>query len=508
MAMAATLIRRGAAQFGDRVAVYFEDKTMTFAEVDQATNRIAANLAAAGIAKGTRIALLVGNGLWSIPIDFATMKSGIVRVPLNARLSVEEHERMLTEADCQVLVHDAALSERAHELAGRRPGLRLFGLGANDEGDEAELLDGLDEPAPEPDIVIEPEDPCLMLYTSGTTGVLKAVIHTQASYGAICSNILANLVNPQRDSVMLHAASLIHASGTFVLPYWVRGGAAAVLSGFEPAGYFAAIKNYRATELNLVPTMIGMLVNSPEATEADMSSVRAVIYGASPMPPAILRSARQAWGPILVQYYGQSEAPLCIAVLTAEDHDDETLWGACGQPAVDLDLRIADEAGQPVAPGEIGEIVLRAPFRMAGYFRADDLNAEMTTADGWLRSRDMGRIDERGYLHLVDRRSDMIITGGYNVYPREVEDALSEHPAVLECAVVGAPDEKWVEAVTAFVLLRDGHQASEQEIIDFVRGRIAAHKAPKSVHFVETIPKSAVGKILRRALREPLWIGK
>lgn len=412
---------------------------------------------------------------------------------------------MIDEADCSVLVHDAALAERARELATRRPGLRLAGLGVTDDADERDLLDRLDEPAPEPDVQISPEDPCLQLYTSGTTGVLKAVVHTHGSFGAITTNILSNLADPGPDSVMLHAASLIHASGTFVLPYWIRGGASAVLAGFEPEGYLDAVRRYRATELNLVPTMIGMLVNSPVAAEADLSSVRQVIYGASPMPPAVLRRAREAWGPILTQYYGQSEAPLCIAVLSAADHDDESLWGACGQPAVDADLRIADDDGNPVAPGEVGEIQLDAPLRMAGYFRADELNAEMTTPDGWLRTRDMGRIDERGYLYLVDRRSDMIITGGYNVYPREVEDVLCEHPAVGECAVVGAPDEKWVEAVTAFVALRDGHEASEGELIDFVRARLAPHKAPKRVLFTEQIPKSAVGKILRRALREPLW---
>lgn len=344
-----------------------------------------------------------------------------------------------------------------------------------------------------------------MLYTSGTTGTLKAVIHTQGSYGAIAPNILANLLDPKHDSVMLHAASLIHASGTFVLPYWIRGGASAILPAFDPTAFAAAIGRYRVTELNLVPTMFAMLLSTGVLDDADLSSLRKVIYGASPMPAPVLERSIAVFGPILAQYYGQTESPLVIASLSEEDHADRSLWGACGLPAADLELKLLDEDGREVAPGEIGEITLRAPFQMAGYYDSDELNAATFTADGWIKTRDLARFNERGYLVLVDRTSDMIITGGYNVYPREVEDALATHAAVAECAVVGAPDPTWVEAVTAFVTVTPGAEVTEAELIAHVREQIAAHKAPKSVHFVEAIPKSAVGKILRRALREPLW---
>lgn len=499
MALAASLVRRGAAAFPDRTAVHFGAESLTFAEVDQRANLIAHRLAAHGIGKGTHVALLVNNGLDSVPMEFAAIKAGLVRVPLNARLSLDEHADMLTGSHTDVVIADAALAGRAAELAERIPGLRALALD--------ELLVAADGPVAEPDVALAADDPTLLLYTSGTTGRLKAVVHTQGTYGAICTNILANLLDPQPDSVMLHAASLIHASGTFVLPYWVRGGASAILPGFEPAAFVEAIATYRATEINLVPTMFAMLHGSGALDGADLSSLRKVIYGASPMPRPVLRRSIEVFGPILSQYYGQTEAPLCIAVLDEHAHADETLWGACGLPASDVDLRLLDEDGHDVTPGEIGEIALRAPFRMQGYYEADELNAQTTTGDGWLRTRDLARFDARGYLHLVDRTSDMIITGGYNVYPREVEDALASHPAVAECAVVGAPDDKWVEAVTAFIALRPGASATEEELIDHVRGQIAAHKAPKSVRFVDAVPKSAVGKILRRALREPLWEG-
>lgn len=504
MAMAVTHIRRGASAHAGRPAIYVGDDVLTFREVNDEANLIAHHLIGAGVDKGAHVALLVNNGLHSVPLDFAAIKTGVVRVPLNARLSLDEHAAMLDGAGADVLVADASLIERAVELQKRRPGLRVLGLGATASGVQ-DLLTPTDGDVGEPDVSLTPADPTLMLYTSGTTGTLKAVVHTQGSYGAVCTNILANLLDPQPDSVMLHAASLIHASGTFVLPYWVRGGASAILPGFEPAAFAAAIGRYRATEINLVPTMFAMLLSTGVLADADLSSLRKVIYGASPMPAAVLERSLEIFGPILAQYYGQTEAPLVVAALDTHAHADRSLWGACGMPSTDVELKLTDEDGRAVPPGEIGEITLRAPFQMAGYYDADELNRATITDDGWIRTRDLARFDDRGYLFLVDRTSDMIITGGYNVYPREVEDALGTHPAVAECAVVGAPDETWVEAVTAFVALHPGATVTDDELIAHVRTQIAAHKAPKRVHVVDSIPKSAVGKILRRALREPLW---
>ncbi len=503
--LAVEMIRRGARRFADRPAVYVGDVTLTYREVDEAANQLARALLARGVATGDHVALLVGNGQWSVPLDFACVKAGIVRVPLNARLSLVEHERMLVETGARWLIHAAPLLDVATALVERVPG--LIGVGLAGPGvDGADLLaDARGQSREDPEVALSEDDPLLALYTSGTTGTLKAVVHTQGSYAAIATNILANLVSPDRESVMLHAASLIHASGTFVLPYWLRGGATAILERFEPREFLAAIARYRVTEINLVPTMIAMLLATPGVEDADVSSLRRVIYGASPMPRPVLERAIRTWGPIFTQYYGQTEAPLAVTVLDREDHLDETLWGSCGFPSVDAEVRLVDEDGAIVAPGEIGEIQVRAPFTMAGYYRADELNAAMRTDDGWLRTRDMGRRDERGYVYLVDRRSDMIVTGGYNVYPREVEDALLEHPAVAECAVVAAPDPTWVEAVVAFVVLAPGARASEDDLRAAVRERLAGYKVPRRVEFVSEIPKSAVGKVLRRALRDPLW---
>ncbi len=499
------MVRRGAERFASRIAVVAGDVRLTYRDVDQAANRFANALLARGLVKGDEVALLVGNGLWSVSLDFACVKAGLVRVPLNARLSIPELERMLVETDVRWLIHAPALSDVAAALGERVPGLVGVGLGGPGVDGDDLLADAAGASARDPLVALEADDPVLVLYTSGTTGALKAVVHTQATYAAIVVNILSNLVTPTRDSVMLHAASLIHASGTFVLPYWLRGATTAVLERFEPDEYLAAIARYRVSEINLVPTMITMLVGSGLADGADVSSLRRVIYGASPMPRPTLERAVAAWGPILTQYYGQTEAPLAITVLDRRDHLEAGLWGSCGFPSVDAEVRVIGEDGSLAPVGEIGEIQVRAPFVMAGYYRAPELNAEMTTPDGWLRTRDLARRDERGYLYLVDRRSDMIITGGYNVYPREVEDALLAHPAVAECAVVGAPDPTWVETVVAFVVAKPASLVSEDELRRAVRDRLAGYKVPRRVVFVSEIPKSAVGKVLRRALREPLW---
>jgi fatty-acyl-CoA synthase len=503
MPTTAELIRRGARQHRDRTAIRWKDERLSYADVFSAACRIGNGLTDAGVGKGEHVALLVSNGAYSASIDFGLVLSGQVRVPLNARLSLDEHVHMLEQSRADVLVHDESLADRAAELVERLPQLRCFGHGVTSVTGQADLLAHQD--ADDRHLDVAPEDPVLLLFTSGTTGTLKAVIHTQGTFAAVGANILANLIDPRPGSTMLHAASLIHASGTFVLPYWVRGGTSAVLPGFDPATFASAIDRYQATEINLVPTMIGMLLSSGTLDGADLSSLRQVIYGASPMPRPVLAQALERFGPLLWQYYGQTEAPLCMTVLTPQDHEDPALWGACGQPAVEADLRLVDDEDRVVTGEGAGEIQVRAPFAMPGYFDADELNAEMRTPDGWLRTRDVARRDADGYLHLIDRTSDMIITGGYNVYPREVEDVLLSHPAVAECAVVGAPDPTWVEAVTAFVAVKPGESVDEAELVQLVRSKLAPHKAPKAVHLVDAVPKSPVGKILRRALREPLW---
>lgn len=475
MTTTAELIRRGARQHGGRTAILCGDGRLTFAETDEFASRIANVLLEHG---HRRVGLLVENCLWSVPLDFACAKARIARVPLNPRLGAAEQREILRLADVGLLVSDRP-ADLGVEVLPLDDLLELARAGTSDD----------------PELPVGVDDPLLLIATSGTTGHMKLVEHTQGSYAAIVANILANLLDPQRDDVMLHAASLIHASGTFVLPFWLRGGASAVLPGFVLQEFLAAIPRYRVTHTNVVPTMLGALLQAPGVDSVDLSSLRCVVYGASPMPVALLERALAQWGPIFVQYFGQTEAPLCITVLRPEDHAGERLL-SCGQPAVDAEVKLDPDTA---------EILVRAPFTASGYVGDDELGRATFLPDGWVRTRDVGRFDDEGFLYLVDRTSDMIVSGGYNVYPREVEDALSTHPGVRECAVVGAPDEHWVEAVTAFVVRLDG--VTEVELIEHCRGTLAGYKVPKSVRFVDEIPKSPVGKVLRRALRDPLWEG-
>jgi fatty-acyl-CoA synthase len=502
------LIRRGAAWHQERTAILFGEERLSFGEVDRLSNRIAHALAGLGLGKGAPIALLIDNGLHSLPCDFGCVKAGLVRTPLNGRLSLDEHKTMIGKIGAGTMIYGASQAERAAALAEAVPGLRVLGLGDREVGPDLLALAAEASDA-DPAILHHPDDVILALFTSGTTGALKAVEHTHATYAAVVHNILSNMIDPRPGEIMLHAASMIHASGTFVLPYWLRGGCAAILPGFAPASYLEAIERWRPQALNLVPTMLQMLFQLPGIEDADLSSVETICYGASPMPRPVLEKALALWGPVFVQYYGQTEAPLAICCLNKQDHvgaSAERLL-SCGRPALECEIRLIDEDGNDAPPGAPGEIVLRAPFVMKGYTDAA-LNAVAFLPGGWLRTRDIGRFDAEGYLSLIDRTSDMIVSGGYNVYPREVEDVLAAHPAVAQVAVIGVPDEIWVEAVMAFVVLHAGQAVEEGELIAHAHAHLAGYKAPKTIRFVEALPLSAVGKPLRRALREPFWEGR
>ena len=501
------LIRRGALYHGDRTALMFGDESLSFRQVDRLSSRIANLLIEGlGLAKGSAIALLLDNGLHSVPFDFGCVKAGLVRTPLNGRLSLAEHRQMLEAIAAPTMVYGSTQIERALALKAVLPYLRLYGLGDCEAGPDLLAL-AQDASDADPRLHHDPDDIVLALFTSGTSGTLKAAQHSHASYAAVVHNVLSNLIDPRPGETMLHAASMIHASGTFVMPYWLRGGAAAILPGFSPAAYVEAIERWRPNALNLVPTMLQMLFQLPGVDRADFGSVGTILYGASPMPRPVLERGLDLWGPVFVQYYGQTEAPLAICRLAKDEHVGASAGRllSCGRPSVECELRLVDESGADAAPGDPGEIVLRAPFVMKGY---TDPAIEAFLPGGWLRTRDVGRFDDEGFLTLVDRTSDMIVTGGYNVYPREVEDVLAAHPAVAQVAVVGLPDEVWGEAVTAFAVLHEGAQGDEAALVAFAHERLAGSKAPKAVRFVPSIPLSAVGKPLRRALREPFWAGR
>lgn len=511
---AVELIKRGAIYFPNHTGVIYEGKKLTFEQVYRNSNRLANALLKLGLKKGDRVAFLLANSLQSVEIDFALLLTGLVRVPLNTRLSEKEHRHMIQETGAKALLFTEEFSERAVQLKESCENLHYF-CQMNGTPKASWIINMTEsvqsESDDEPNVKVEDSDIATIQYTSGTTGVLKAAVHTHEVWAAICNNILTSLDIREND-VMLHAAPLTHASGTLVLPHWIRGAANSILPGFEPKQYLEVIHHEKPTILNLVPTMIVMLLSQPDVEKYSFESVRNIIYGASPMPREALRKGLDLWGPKFVQYYGQTEAPLILSILDKKDHigdgpEVEKRLLSCGRPVSTTSIKIVDENNQEVPAGEIGEIAVKTSQMMVGYWKAPKLTKE-TIVDGWIHTRDMGYLDEDGYLYLVDRKSDMIISGGFNVYPREVEEVLYQHPAVLEAAVVGVPDEKWVETVKAFVVLKKNHTATEEEIIEFCKERLASYKKPTSVEFIDELPKSPVGKVVRRVLREKYWKGK
>lgn len=491
--IAPELIRRGAKFFSKETAVIFQGEKLTFESVYRNSNRLANALLKVGLRKGNRVAFLLANSLQSVEIDFALLLSGIVRVPLNTRLSEAEHLHMIRESDAKAVLFTEEFRDRISSLKPQLEKVELYcQTNGTSTAPEMTLLSDMIQLATddEPASMIHESDLATIQYTSGTTGKLKAAVHTQETWTAICNNILTCL-EIQEGDVMLHAAPL---------------------AGFNPVQYLQTVHTDHPTTLNLVPTMIVMLLNTPHVEDYSFDSVRQIIYGASPMPREALRRGLELWGPKFIQYYGQTEAPLILTLLNQKEHpgeDPETVNRllSCGRPVTTTSLKILGEDEHEVPAGAIGEICVKSSQGMVAYWKAPELTND-TVRDGWIHTRDMGYIDNEGYLFLVDRKSDMIITGGFNVYPREVEEVLYEHPAVMEVAVVGIPDDKWVESIKAFVVLRPEQMVTEEELIEFCRKKLASYKKPSSVEFVNFLPMSAVGKVVRRVLRDPYWGGR
>ncbi|KAA9160105.1 long-chain fatty acid--CoA ligase [Amycolatopsis acidicola] len=477
------LIRRAGRQYGAAPALIDGDRVVSFAEFDELTDRLGHALLARGLEPGDRVAVLMPNGIDGVVAYYALAKSGLVRVPLNARETAPELAFKIEDSQARALIH-----------AGEAPAPTEIAITAGE-------LPGLIEAAPAGpcDVRREPDAPLRLAYTGGTTGKPKAVVLTTASELAEVANFLVDLLpNLHPGSVMLHAAPITHGSGAFFLPHLVKGAANVVLPKFSPGAFLEAAARYRATATFMVPTMIAMLLEDPATAKADLALER-VCYGGAPIATSVLQRGIRLLGPVFAQLYGQAEAPLAITCLQPWEHTPDRLTAA-GKPYTFVEVQVRDGDGKVLGPGEVGEVLTRGPHTMSRYWRRPEATAETLEADGWLHTGDIGRWDDEGYLHLLDRRHDVIISGGFNVYPREVEDALLAHPAVSAAAVVGLPDEKWGERVVAAVVTRSA--AEPDEIVAFCAGRLAGFKRPRALEIWPELPTSPVGKSLRREVRD------
>ncbi|MFC0530503.1 class I adenylate-forming enzyme family protein [Phytohabitans kaempferiae] len=498
------LIARAAAWFGSRPAVVDGERTASFADVERRSNRLANTLAGLGGAVGGRVAMLLPNRLESVEVDFGIAKSGRVRVPVNTRLTLDERAFLLTDSGADVLLFDAGEEESAAELKARCPDLRhLIRLGAGRLGlDYEDLLAGAsDTPA---GVVLEPDAPSFLLYTSGTTGRPKGATATNSSRLAATVNMLADEIDPRPGDGMVHVGSMAHGSGSKVLAHFLRGSRNLPVRSWDPEGFLELVARERATHSFLVPTMIAALTEAARGRPDRPESLRAITYGGSPIAPARQEEAIEVFGPRFVQVYGSCEAPHPVLVLRA---DEQARLGSAGREVTTVQTRLVGGDGKDVPDGQPGELWVRGPNVMRGYWGRPDADREVFQ-DGWYRTGDVARRDDDGRLSIMDRLREMIISGGYNVYPAEVEAALARHPAVAEVAVIGVPDDHWGEAVKAVVVPRPGSTPSERELVEHCAATLAGYKKPRSVEFVAALPRGSTGKIAKRVLREPYWAGK
>ena len=435
----------------------------------------------------------------------AAMMIGCRFTPLHPLGGLDDQSFIAEDAELSVLAYDPLqFQERAEKLRERTPGLRLLSLGPSEGADDLLALAAREAAGDLPAVPVE-DDIAWLLYTGGTTGRPKGVMVVHRCF---VQNFFLTLTEFQWPAEIrfLACTPITHAAGTFVVPTLARGGTFITMGGFDAGGFMARVEELRVTATFLVPSIIYRLLDDPDLGEHDLRSLETIIYGASPMSPQRMLEALERFGPVFNQLYAQSEAPNTVCVLRKEDHDPARphLLASCGQPMVGLQVQLQDEDGVEVPVGEVGEICVRGRLVMNGYWKRPDLTAE-TLRGGWLHTTDLARRDEESYLYIVDRKKDMIISGGFNVCPREVEDVLTEHPAVAVAAVIGVPDDRWGEAVKAIVVLRSGMAVEPGELIALVRERKGPVHAPKSVEFAESIPLTAVGKPDKKALRATYW---
>jgi acyl-CoA synthetase (AMP-forming)/AMP-acid ligase II len=506
-------IARRQARLGGKTALRHNGRDTSYAAVDERSNRIAQGLVAAGVRSGDRVATLCRNTADYFAILFGALKAEAVLTPVNWRLATPEILWILTDAACPVLF---VADEFAGQIADNRdalPDLELV-IGLDTDALGPRLDDWMGGfPAHDPEPSPDPEAIALQIYTSGTTGRPKgAMLSHRAllSYRALPADQQPAWNDWRADDVSLLVMPIFHIGGTgFGLTTLAEGATGLIVSDFVPAQVLEFIETEGLSKIFTVPSAIQMLLREPRANQIDYSRIRTIVYGAAPMPVELLREAMGVFRCGFVQQYGMTESCGTVSVLLAEEHDPagHARMRSVGRAMETAEIVILDEAGRPLPRGSFGEIAIRSPTLMSGYWNRPDLTAAAMTPDGFFRTGDGGHIDEDGFIFLTDRLKDLIVSGGENIYPAEVEQALTAHEAVDDAAVIGVPSERWGEAAHAVVVLKPGAIVTEAELIAWARERLAGYKLPKSVAFADRLPRNHGGKLLRRELRDPFWRG-
>jgi acyl-CoA synthetase (AMP-forming)/AMP-acid ligase II len=485
------------------IATVFQDRTQTFAELQARAHRMAAAMAAHGLRPGDRVGYFALNSDHFFTLLFACAYGGQVLAGINWRLAPPEVAYIVNDADVKLLITEPGFLPIFEDVRAQCPQVNQVVM-----VEDLPAWQATSQWAPP---FRHPSDVVLQLYTSGTTGFPKgALIAHRALVAGIAKwpALGEDWAVWDETDVALVPMPVFHIGGCgWGLHGLCNGGRAVILARPDIEAILAAIDQHKVTKMFAVPAVLNALLNHPLAQTADVTSMREVVYGASPIPPDVLRRALARFGCQFVQNYGMTETAGTIVYLPPEDHDvagNQRMLSA-GKPLPGVEVRVVDLEGNDVPTGSVGEIWLRTDQIMEGYWGKPEATAQAITSEGWYRSGDAGYVDADGYVYMHDRVKDMIVSGAENIYPAEVENVLHDHPAVQDCAVIGVPDDKWGEAVKAIIVLRAGHAPDADAILTFARTRIAGYKVPKSIDFMTELPRNPSGKILKRELRKPYW---
>jgi long-chain acyl-CoA synthetase len=493
------LIERTVRLHRHRVAVLCGDASVSFGELHERACRLGNALAARGLLPGDRVGVLLPNRAEYAEIDIGLAQAGFVRVSLNTRATPHQQCEVLDDAEARALIYDGALADAAAVVLDGVPSIGVaICVGDEPDGGAEEYETALAHASPAPpDADPAPDDLYCLFYTSGTTGRPKGVMLEHGAYHAVALNLLLEFGPVRPGERIVLTQPLSHGGGFFLLPWLISGATCIVMERFDPVGCLELAERHAADAIKVVPTMLLQMLEAG-IEPPPLPALRTVIYGASPMPAGRLAELIERFGPLFAQLYGQAEAPMSITVLAREDHAGPLLASA-GRAWHGVEVRVVDSDGRDVANGETGEVVVRGPHLMRGYWGLPELTATVLR-DGWVHTRDLARQDERGFVFLLGRTDEMIVSGGFNIAPRVVEDVLNRHPAVLESAVTGLPHSTLGQEVAAFVALRPGRELSPAEIVDFTRAELGFQK-PRTVRIVERLPRNAYGKVATSELR-------